>query len=698
VRILSRDESDASIASARVYSWNTVGAIAGAVVAGFVLIPILKYEGTIKLAVMVNAGLALVAAIVVPPRRIALATGSATLLLILLLGFSPSAPDALLRVSPLNDLRTGDIRYYDVGRSATVLMLERDGYFYLRTNGLSEAAIGLKGAPPSKDSQRLLATLPVLARPKAESMLIVGFGGGVVAEDIPTSISDVDIVELEPKVLEANRFVSADRSIDPLADPRINLIVNDARNALRLTTKRYDAIVSQPSHPWTAGASHLYTREFMNLVKSRLTADGVFLQWMNTQFVSEPLLKSLIATLMDVFPHVRAYQFDANVLFFLASNSEIKPEAQILATGEPFKSRPQEFKRKGIGSVNDLVAALAWDEDGLSQLAADAPLITDNDNRMATQSVVAFENNVLPYSRLQELIRQYGSLFDPQSDIHQEMASAIDFVYVVDRLEMIHAWGLSKSLADTLSASRNPTSLLLEAKIMQMRIPGPRTDQKLLAVLDADPDNSIATYMLLRNRGDAVMDGSLPGRIQPYVGNLTDVALAVIESMEFAQRRELSRVREDDELLAQAEPYEQWYLDAAKLRADWRIMAARMGESGDYAAQALDIIDEVIALRQDIDFYGMRMAAAFLADDYDAVIETARRMVWLIRQNFEFRTGASGWQPSTDELSRTLVRLESMQTGLSVVRASGRVADYKFATLDENISELRQEIESYAAP
>jgi hypothetical protein len=577
-------------------------------------------------------------------------------------------------------------------------MLERDGYFYLRTNGLSEAAIGLKGAPPSKDSQRLLATLPVLARPKAESMLIVGFGGGVVAEDIPTSISDVDIVELEPKVLEANRFVSADRSIDPLADPRINLIVNDARNALRLTTKRYDAIVSQPSHPWTAGASHLYTREFMNLVKSRLTADGVFLQWMNTQFVSEPLLKSLIATLMDVFPHVRAYQFDANVLFFLASNSEIKPEAQILATGEPFKSRPQEFKRKGIGSVNDLVAALAWDEHGLSQLAADAPLITDNDNRMATQSVVAFENNVLPYSRLQELIRQYGSLFDPQSDIHQEMASAIDFVYVVDRLEMIHAWGLSKSLADTLSASRNPTSLLLEAKIMQMRIPGPRTDQKLLAVLEADPDNSIATYMLLRNRGDAVMHGSLPGRIRPYVGNLTDVALAVIESMEFAQRRELNHARNNDELLAQAEPYEQWYLDAAKLRADWRIIAARMGESGDYAAQALDIIDEVIALRQDIDFYGMRMAAAFLADDYDAVIETARRMVWLIRQNFEFRTGASGWQPSTDELSRTLVRLESMQTGLSVVRASGRVADYKFAALDENISELRQEIESYAAP
>jgi hypothetical protein len=490
----------------------------------------------------------------------------------------------------LNDLRSGDIRFYDVGRSATVLMLERDGYFYLRTNGLSEAATDLKGAPPSKHTQRLLAALPVLGRPNAESMLIIGFGGGVVAEDLPTSLAEIDIVELEPKVIAANRSISAERNIDPLQDPRISVIINDARNALRLTDKRFDAIVSQPSHPWTAGASHLYTREFMGLVRSRLNSDGVFLQWMNTQFVSESLLKSFVATLLDIFPHVRAYQFDANVLFFLASDSEIKPEEQIFATGEPFKSRSDEFKRKGIGSVNDLVAALAWDKNGLKQLAADAPLITDNDNRMATQSIAAFEDSALPYSRLQELIGQYGSLFDPQSDIHQTMAFAIDFVYVIDRLELIHARSLSRSLAETLSASRNPVSLLLGAKMLQIQGQGPRADQVLLAALEFDPGNAIASYLLLKNRGDAVLDGSLPELIRPYVNNLTDVASAVVESMEYAERRDLSHARNKDGLLAQAAPYDQWYLNAAKLRADWRITATRMGESSDYAAAALAII------------------------------------------------------------------------------------------------------------
>ncbi len=696
VRILSANESEASVASARVYAWNTVGAVVGAIVAGFVLIPLLKYEGAIKVVVAINAGLAFAAAFAVPPRRVPFAIGSAVVFVILLLGFSPGSPEALLRVSPLNDLRSGNIRYYGVGRSATVLMLERDGYFYLRTNGLPEAATDLKGAPPSKHTQRLLAALPVLARPDTKSMLIVGFGGGVVAEDLPTSLAEVDIVELEPKVLEANRSISEERNIDPLQDPRINLVINDARNALRLTDKHYDAIVSQPSHPWTAGASHLYTREFMRLAKSRLGSDGVFLQWMNTQFVSESLLRSFVATLLDVFPHVRAYQFDANILFFLASESQIDPEAQMLATGEPFKSHLDEYKRKGIGSVNDLVAALAWDETGLGRLAADAPLITDNDNRMAMQSAAAFEDSALPNSRLQELIGQYGSLFDAQSDIHQKMAFAIDFVYVADRLEMIQARGLSTSLADTLLKNRNPTSLLLRAKILQKQSQGPRADQMLMAALESEPDNPIASYLLLKNRGDAVLDGSLPQRIRPYANNLTDVASAVIESMEFAERRDLSHARNKDDLLAQAAPYDQWYLNAAKLRADWRIMATRMGESSDYAAAALAIIDEVIALRQDINFYGMRMAAAFLADDYDAVVETARRMVWLVRQGLEFQTGASSRGMSATELSNMLLRLESMQTGLSVVRESGRVAAYKFVTLDESISELRQRIESYS--
>ena len=201
--------------------------------------------------------------------------------------------------------------------------------------------------------------------------------------------------------------------------------------------------------------------------------------------------------------------------------------------------------------------------------------------------------------------------------------------------------------------------------------------------------------MLLNARRNAVLDGSLPNHMRPYVAKLTDVALAVIESMAYAERRDLKPARKYDDLLAQAEPADQWYLNAAKLRADWRISATGRGESSGFALEALAIIDQAIALRQDINFYGMRMAAAFLADDYNAVVETARRMVWLARREFSSRSSTSGREMSAGEISKLSVRLKSMQAGLNIARKSGRVADYKFVTLDENISQLAKEVASY---
>ena len=129
VRILSRSESDAANSSARVFSWNTVGAIGGATIAGFLLIPLLRYEGAVKIAVMVNLLLALVVAMGIPRRDRRLVGASALIVVLVLVGFQPAFPEKVLRVSPLNDLRSGEIRFYDVGRSATVLMLERDGLF-----------------------------------------------------------------------------------------------------------------------------------------------------------------------------------------------------------------------------------------------------------------------------------------------------------------------------------------------------------------------------------------------------------------------------------------------------------------------------------------------------------------------------------------------------------------------------------------
>ncbi|GIT14382.1 MAG: hypothetical protein CM1200mP36_01380 [Gammaproteobacteria bacterium] len=331
VRILAKDETEATVSTARIYSWNTIGAIVGAILAGFYLIPSLGFEGTIQFAVTTNLALALWATAVITRPKPVYVGVTAVLLVTAIFAYSPSRPQAVVSstgfiLQYLNNPR--DI-YYGVGRSATVLMVAEDGYYYLRTNGLPEASIAVKGAPPVQDPEKWMTALAVTARPNTEDMLVIGFGGGVALEGVPPSVDRVDVIELEPEVIAANRELVGSRNIDPLEDPRFNIVINDARNALRLTDKTYDAIVSQPSHPWTAGASHLFTQEFAADAKSHLNDGGVFVQWINSEFVEERLLRTLAATLLAEFENVRLYHPASQVLMFLASDAPLDLEAQV---------------------------------------------------------------------------------------------------------------------------------------------------------------------------------------------------------------------------------------------------------------------------------------------------------------------------------------------------------------------------------
>lgn len=693
VRIITRSENEAASASARVYAWNTVGAIAGALVAGFFLIPLLRYEGTIKLVIATNLGLALVVALATAQRRKLFASVSAASLAAVVLLFNPASPESLLRVSPLNGLRDGNIRFYDVGRSATVLMLERDGYFYLRTNGLPEASTDMRGSPPSMHSQRLLAALPVLARPQAETMLIAGFGGGVVAENIPSSLVQIDIVELEPKVIEANRAISDERNIDPLLDSRINIVVNDARNALRLTDKTYDIVVSQPSHPWTAGASHLYTQEYMQLVHSRLNPDGVFLQWINVQMLDEALLRSLAATLTGVFPHVRAYHFQMNEVLFLASEQPIEPEAGIATNGEPLSSLREEYLKKGIGSVSDVFAALAWDTAGMRALAADAPPITDNDNRIAMRSMRILEERALSYVELKSLLQEYGPLFDPENEIHQQVRDVADYLHVGDQLADMQAPELVAALSETLNRMGDDRAVLIAARAMQDTGNYRQADRLLLEYLERDPESATAAYLLFSERRDAITQDDSPAAIRKYIDNLSPDAHAVLTTWDSQFSGDYRLARNVDALLATARPEDPWYLRAAKLRAQWRIIAMNDGETGPYGEQALAIIDEAIALHQDIDFYGMRMGAAYFAGDHNAAVETARRMIWMISTNLQLRTQSGREAPSRPEIAALVQRTQSISGGLSAIRDEGNVPAYKLDSVERQARRVMQELE-----
>ncbi len=170
VRILVDEPERAAVASARVYAWNTVGAIVGALLAGFLLIPALRFEGAIYVAVLVNVSLALLTCLTVakaPLRYSAIVLAALAAVAIL---FKPQPPEKLLRTSPLNLAGDGALRYYAVGRSASVVVLEQNGMLALRTNGLPEALIEMSGTVPRFSGEFWLSPLAVLVRPEVQSM------------------------------------------------------------------------------------------------------------------------------------------------------------------------------------------------------------------------------------------------------------------------------------------------------------------------------------------------------------------------------------------------------------------------------------------------------------------------------------------------------------------------------------------------
>lgn len=634
VRIFAADPQAAASSSAKVYAWNTLGAIAGATIAAFFLLPLLKYEGTIRTMVLINVILAIVIAVGLGRRRSPLAVASVLVFLLLGVTYKPGVPQRILQFSPIAARATDDIIYYDVGRSATVLLYREDGSFNLRNNGLPEAAAVPLGTPALFNNQRLLGALPVLARPDASNALIVGLGTGSVVTGVPSTVEKIDVIELEPGVIDANQSISERRKYRPLSDQRVSLIINDARSALALTDKRYDIVVSQPSHPWSAGASHLYTREYMQLVAEHLTDEGVFLQWINSQFLDEALLKNLCATILDVYPHVRIYQWSPQVLFFLASQRPLDVEREILSTGRPFRDDPLFYLELGVAAVEDVVAALMMDVAGVRTFASGSAIITDDFNLMAMRSAqLRRQGRELDIERLGATFKSWVPALDASGWVHQELGNTLRFSRIAEKYVSLSLRQYLPEVVSALSQSGNAQADLLAGQLMREQGSGERADALLADALRSMPQSNEARYTLvspwLRSPGlfESVAEAAVPAPVREAANSMTGTGRAVVDASQAMVRRDLQSVADLDAVLGASGPGDPWYAEAVKLRVDWRNGVSNPGLKEQFADQAWQILDLAMANKADHEFLAMRIASAGQAGRVNEVIESTRAYI-----------------------------------------------------------------------
>ena len=590
VRVLAVDSDHTASATARVYSWNTLGAIAGALSAGFVLLPGLGFEGMLTTGAAVSLGLAAWAALAAPPRR--LVPVAIAGLAALALALAPArTPWKVLTASPMNvGTRDAEIVYTAVGRTSTVMLTKRDARYQVLTDGLPESYIDPVGSVPDINVAQWLGALPGMIRPETRDVLVVGFGGGMALELAPQSYASIDVIEIEPQVVEANRKVSGLRARDPLADPRVHVHIGDARGTLQLAAKRYDAIISQPSHPWTAGASHLYTREFFSLVRSRLAPGGVFVQWIGISFVDDALLGSLLSALLEAFPHVELFQPQLHGLLFVASD---QPIDALEGAARGLAAHPADFARLGVHRLEDFASAWALDETGVAALGRDASANSDDLNFLAARSARLGASALDP-----ESVRQLLKANDPLP-----AAAGLDRNALVRSLSNRNMMERAVDLALAADPPAEQTGLGWVELSKRRPVRAGRFFEQALARDPAAADGEATAGLIATHLSDL-----FAGR--PVAG-LSDRALgaretAVIAALRDAGARNWDGVAARDAELAAIRPGDALFEVAARLRIN-RLLAEATPES---AAEAQSLAETLLVRMWRVENAFLRVEAA----------------------------------------------------------------------------------------
>lgn len=685
VRLAATNALNTARVAGRVYAWNTVGAIVGALLTGYFLLPALGFGLTLKAAMILSASLAFVTALLLKPRSMPLVAALAGMIAVIALLVHPARPDRLIYPQSADGQERSEERFFGVGRSATILMREIDGFINLTSNGLSESVVGRQGMPPMDLSQKWLAGLPALARPNAESMLIIGYGGGVALEGAPPNISDLDVIELEPLVIQANRAIADLRGVDPLADPRVNLVINDARNALTLTDKRYDIIVSQPSHPWTGGAAYLYTAEFLDIAQAHLTADGVFLQWINSQFVDESLLKSLMATLLSRFKYVELYQPERQDLLFLASNEPLEIWSGARGAATALQRYPRHYNRMGMLAIEDAVAMMTLDSLGVQSFAKGGQLNTDDSNRLAFFS--HSRGDGLTADDMLELFQGVDPLTNPDSEFQSAEARSFSMDRIAEHLLQ------DNFIQRTFKMARAVHEEDVQAVIdgLGFDYSGETTKARTsfnLALIENN-SNKAAQLGLLRTYLGELAQAQIPPQIGALANRQSGPDRRVFEGWVFGAAGAFDRLAGLDRELAEVSPSSLVYPIAVKLRADWRVFFSRNRNDPELAQEALEILDDLLAAYWNIDLYILRSGCAFLAGDSHALVESINAAVRQVRERIA-QLDKERQKMSVGEAANLKSRLEAMRARLTspiVVPVQSR-ADAVAVELNQVIEQL----------
>jgi spermidine synthase len=349
---------------------NTLGAIIGSLCAGFLLIPWLGLRNTTLFLAVINLALGTGALWLVSRSQPQLTWTPLPVLSLAALATLALPPGLYLgfREGPSEHLV-----FYKEGVETTVAVFEvpEQNFKVSFVNGRNEV-------PTDENSMRafrLLGHLPPLLRPEARNALVLSFGNGIATGSLDIhNIPLIEAVDLSPEMIEA-AGIYWEENYNILRSARLRLHVEDGRNFLLQSDEQYDIITTDATHPSNASSWALFTLEFYQLIRQRLAADGVFMQWLPFHSLTEADYKAIIRTCRQIFPHTSLWYTGGSHTFLVVTPKPLTEEtlAAIVAA-----AAENPFVQTDLGLSSTLPGYLVMTEEELGDYVGPGPLVTDN--------------------------------------------------------------------------------------------------------------------------------------------------------------------------------------------------------------------------------------------------------------------------------------------------------------------------------
>jgi len=381
VRSLGRDVG-------RIYAVNTWGNVAGALLSGLLLLPLLGMEILLRISAFCTIILGCIALICylqrnILTKRVGLPVAICVAASILVTAFAGPWNPMWFTLFPFRRIPPtpgfADVQkmlaeekmlLFRDDAAAHVIVKDGQGTRSLLINGKTDASSTI-----DMSTQILLAQLPMLLHPQAKEVLVVGLASGVTSGSVLMHpVQRLDVVEIVRTMPEAARlFLKWNNK--PFQDPRFHLIVDDARSYLSYTSQKYDVVISEPSNPWTAGTGSLFSSDFYAKAKQKLRPDGLFLQWIHSYEMSDETFSIVLRSFRKHFPFIYAFQSSTD-LFLIGCGQPLNVDWESARMRMNDKRIREDLSRIQIPDLFTLLSAQIFSPPTVTVLAS----LTDREN------------------------------------------------------------------------------------------------------------------------------------------------------------------------------------------------------------------------------------------------------------------------------------------------------------------------------